>query len=68
MSNVTLPDMPDELAAKLTTPEGMARARAAVLAAFGMGDQAESTADRARRLDREHDERLRTRAWRTEAE
>ena len=34
MSNLTIEAVPDELVALAATPEGMARARAAVLAAF----------------------------------
>lgn len=34
MSNLTIEAVPDELIALTATPEGMARARAAVLAAF----------------------------------
>lgn len=62
MSTVTM-ELPDELAAQLTTPEGMARARAAVLAAFGLETDPQ---ERQKQLDREREERLRTRAWRNE--
>ncbi|WP_395140281.1 hypothetical protein [Armatimonas sp.] len=39
MSNLTIEAVPDELVALTTTPEGMALAIAAVLDAFGMGDE-----------------------------
>ena len=37
MSTITL-ELPDDIAARLTTPEGMARAQAAVMAAFADDD------------------------------
>jgi predicted transcriptional regulator len=37
MSTITL-ELPDDIVARLTTPEGMARAQAAVLAAFAHDD------------------------------
>ena len=36
MSSLTIDSLPDELIAMATTPEGMARARAAILEAFGL--------------------------------
>lgn len=42
MSTITL-ELPDDIAARLTTPEGMARAQAAVLAAFAHNEDAETT-------------------------
>ena len=42
MSTITL-ELPDDIAARLTTPEGMARAQAAVLAAFAHDDDAADT-------------------------
>jgi hypothetical protein len=36
MSSLTIDALPDDLVALTTTPEGMARARAAVLMAFGV--------------------------------
>jgi hypothetical protein len=42
MSTITL-ELPDDIAARLTTPEGMAIAQAAVLAAFADDDDAAYT-------------------------
>ncbi len=42
MSTITL-ELPDNIAARLTTPEGMARAQAAVMAAFA--HDADETSD-----------------------
>lgn len=39
MSTLTIDALPDELVALAATPEGMAQARAAVLDAFGLGDE-----------------------------
>jgi hypothetical protein len=51
MSNLTIEAVPDELVALASTPEGMARVRAVVLDAFGMGDEEfdEETLGRMRR-------------------
>ena len=67
MSKITM-EFPEELAAQLTTPEGMERARAAVLAAFGVVEQEPESdpRERQKQLDQNRDERMRTRAWRNE--
>ena len=43
MSTTITLNLPDNIAAQLTTPEGMARAQAVVLAAFANDDDSETT-------------------------
>jgi len=75
MNSLTIDSLPDELVEQTATPEGMARARAAVLLAFGLQPDepepvklsAEVEALIADRLDRIESGELKESPWDSEA-